>query len=122
MIRRPPRSTLFPYTTLFRSSQRSLLERGMERADPALAGLAPALRRQVIHGDANDLNVLARRGPDGRPVPAGMLDFGYTCRSWVAAEGAVLAVSLGARSARRVVQDSAAVVAGLHAWWPVTDG
>src|SRR2546430_11401090 len=28
MIRRPPRSTLFPYTTLFRSG--SVLERGME--------------------------------------------------------------------------------------------
>src|SRR2546430_5840914 len=29
MIRRPPRSTLFPYTTLFRSVQ-ALLERGVE--------------------------------------------------------------------------------------------
>src|SRR2546430_11051346 len=28
MIRRPPRSTLFPYTTLFRSRQRFLLGRG----------------------------------------------------------------------------------------------
>src|SRR2546430_12384468 len=27
MIRRPPRSTLFPYTTLFRSSRRELLRR-----------------------------------------------------------------------------------------------
>src|SRR3712207_8230339 len=27
MIRRPPRSTLFPYTTLFRSVQREVLER-----------------------------------------------------------------------------------------------
>src|SRR5947209_17661814 len=26
MLRRPPRSTLFPYTTLFRSSERSLLQ------------------------------------------------------------------------------------------------
>src|SRR3989442_11609410 len=31
MIRRPPRSTLFPYTTLFRSRRRQLLER-VERA------------------------------------------------------------------------------------------
>src|SRR5256886_14788262 len=28
MIRRPPRSTLFPYTTLFRSNRRELLQRG----------------------------------------------------------------------------------------------
>src|SRR5689334_24180921 len=34
MIRRPPRSTLFPYTTLFRSDHaaRALEERGGERA------------------------------------------------------------------------------------------
>src|SRR3989449_7917950 len=29
MIRRPPRSTLFPYTTLFRSFLQELLERGL---------------------------------------------------------------------------------------------
>src|SRR3712207_8841318 len=32
MIRRPPRSTLFPYTTLFRSSQHvAVLDRGRDR-------------------------------------------------------------------------------------------
>src|SRR2546425_11739260 len=30
MIRRPPRSTLFPYTTLFRSSQLGFIPRGEE--------------------------------------------------------------------------------------------
>mgnify|MGYP002527738338 CR=1 FL=1 len=35
MIRRPPRSTLFPYTTLFRSSPGSLLIRGGRIVDPA---------------------------------------------------------------------------------------
>src|SRR5690242_21084832 len=37
MIRRPPRSTLFPYTTLFRSV------RDPEHADP------PAVARDVLH-------------------------------------------------------------------------
>src|SRR2546426_7798598 len=32
MIRRPPRSTLFPYTTLFRSRRRSRLDHGCERS------------------------------------------------------------------------------------------
>src|SRR5256885_12101945 len=32
MIRRPPRSTLFPYTTLFRSVARGGLQRGLDRA------------------------------------------------------------------------------------------
>src|SRR3712207_7722696 len=36
MIRRPPRSTLFPYTTLFRS------ERDALREDPAAASAVPA--------------------------------------------------------------------------------
>src|SRR3712207_8404784 len=32
MIRRPPRSTLFPYTTLFRSQLAGTVDRGMEDA------------------------------------------------------------------------------------------
>src|SRR5438132_2342809 len=32
MIRRPPRSTLFPYTTLFRSAMRSIAGRAMTRS------------------------------------------------------------------------------------------
>src|SRR2546422_9171893 len=39
MIRRPPRSTLFPYTTLFRSLT---LERAQCRPRALLSGLAPA--------------------------------------------------------------------------------
>src|SRR5258708_26679527 len=34
MIRRPPRSTLFPYTTLFRSAVPSGLEENVECVDP----------------------------------------------------------------------------------------
>src|SRR5260370_20108312 len=48
MIRRPPRSTLFPYTTLFRS-----LPGGHHRRDPRRAH-----RRRVVPG----------RGPDARPA------------------------------------------------------
>src|SRR2546430_8642971 len=39
MIRRPPRSTLFPYTTLFRSPGRA---RPPARGSPARGGSAPA--------------------------------------------------------------------------------
>src|SRR3712207_7822824 len=34
MIRRPPRSTLFPYTTLFRSSDERIEHRQVDAADP----------------------------------------------------------------------------------------
>src|SRR3712207_7529095 len=33
MIRRPPRSTLFPYTTLFRSLQRHQVRQGLDDGD-----------------------------------------------------------------------------------------
>src|SRR2546426_7058460 len=42
MIRRPPRSTLFPYTTLFRSDQR------------AITGRPPAQHRELIVGQVED--------------------------------------------------------------------
>src|SRR5256885_16504848 len=44
MIRRPPRSTLFPYTTLFRSQPSLLLAHGPAAAVPALS-LRPAAAR-----------------------------------------------------------------------------
>src|SRR3990170_4108709 len=43
MIRRPPRSTLFPYTTLFRSRQ-----------ETRLSGAGAALLRAVGRGDGRD--------------------------------------------------------------------
>src|SRR3712207_7819452 len=42
MIRRPPRSTLFPYTTLFRSGPD-----GLDRVGDPLAG---DVRRRAVHG------------------------------------------------------------------------
>src|SRR3712207_8467121 len=38
MIRRPPRSTLFPYTTLFRSDLHAILYPNDHGADPATLG------------------------------------------------------------------------------------
>src|SRR5258705_8471768 len=52
MIRRPPRSTLFPYTTLFRSHRR-----GGARGVRPEGVLAPAMSRPVDQG-----------GPEGPPL------------------------------------------------------
>src|SRR2546429_55705 len=57
MIRRPPRSTLFPYTTLFRSSraQRSSLRSGMwPKRTPAERGIL--VRRRLPSGIADELS------------------------------------------------------------------
>src|SRR5260370_42177449 len=60
MIRRPPRSTLFPYTTLFRSSRRAECQQACHRGATALrrapfavaalrgAGAAGAARRAAV--------------------------------------------------------------------------
>src|SRR3712207_8109187 len=46
MIRRPPRSTLFPYTTLFRSQ---LGEPGAERAEVGAGDLLVEVLREHVH-------------------------------------------------------------------------
>src|SRR3989442_11796600 len=52
MIRRPPRSTLFPYTTLFRSSWVEVVEHAEAlrdgEIDPGLLARLPDRRRQEI--------------------------------------------------------------------------
>jgi len=53
MIRRPPRSTLFPYTTLFRSAQVELAYVALERIDPpptALGDIEDLARSIRTHG------------------------------------------------------------------------
>src|ERR1035438_9205671 len=63
MIRRPPRSTLFPYTTLFRSGGKQRLPRGAGAGIDALA----VTRDQAVHrvrnvgGQQVVVGVVARR-------------------------------------------------------------
>src|SRR3712207_7603974 len=58
MIRRPPRSTLFPYTTLFRSPLCHLLRRHAPRAPAAL----------LVFGEPG---VLSKGGAGGTRIHAG---------------------------------------------------
>src|SRR2546430_8293726 len=51
MIRRPPRSTLFPYTTLFRSGHRAA---AVERPRLAVRGVRPVDVVAVVRGRADD--------------------------------------------------------------------
>src|SRR3712207_8601096 len=58
MIRRPPRSTLFPYTTLFRSrlrARRAFAARSFERP------LRPSLRHDDLEPDARSARSQLRR-------------------------------------------------------------
>src|SRR3712207_6954359 len=62
MIRRPPRSTLFPYTTLFRSLAQ-LLFRGRVLRRPAAP--CDCLNLTLLHGSHHLAEVLVNEG-DGR--------------------------------------------------------
>src|SRR2546430_3531862 len=53
MIRRPPRSTLFPYTTLFRSARRRAQRRPQHRAR-AGAGAPVRTRARRVHGRSEE--------------------------------------------------------------------
>src|SRR2546422_8605015 len=77
MIRRPPRSTLFPYTTLFRSLGQPLAELSEEEEEPMGLGLVvaqrgvrrgPAAPRDRAAGERERrLVVPGLRGERGRP-------------------------------------------------------
>src|SRR3712207_7288089 len=65
MIRRPPRSTLFPYTTLFRSDPQTAQHLGRETAVADLHGAAHLHRHAFVvrhdqHGDPQALVDLAQ--------------------------------------------------------------
>src|SRR3712207_9006367 len=57
MIRRPPRSTLFPYTTLFRSRELERGERGVALVEVDQAGL-DAQRLERAHAAGAEQRVL----------------------------------------------------------------
>src|SRR3712207_7559489 len=69
MIRRPPRSTLFPYTTLFRSD-------GHLGAVLRRAGLAQHLRVAVVGGGGHGERRLRQLAGAVVAVPRGRLDVG----------------------------------------------
>src|SRR2546430_13769086 len=79
MIRRPPRSTLFPYTTLFRSQRGPRVHRAAAHAWPAwtcgVGRIPPGLRqgalnprgpRGLARRDARRVGAAAARGGGGR--------------------------------------------------------
>src|SRR2546421_9335763 len=63
MIRRPPRSTLFPYTTLFRSRRNRHLHRG--QLAPGVVARGPDLVERVEHPDRVTLAGTAYNGRVG---------------------------------------------------------
>src|SRR5256885_12186221 len=62
MIRRPPRSTLFPYTTLFRSQGRRWHDGSVRSPGTRVVGRrTDGLRRRALHGAQTRAPQLRRR-------------------------------------------------------------
>src|SRR3989441_9647075 len=67
MIRRPPRSTLFPYTTLFRSGRSCPSPAGHSRPDPLPDRASVLIMKPLIHAHVV-LNPAAGRGAAARAL------------------------------------------------------
>ncbi len=105
--------------------RRALLRRRMADCEERLAPLIPGLRTQVVHGDANDYNVLANRVEDTPPGGrygdrrvTGIIDFGDAMRTWLASEPAV-AGAYAMLSKRDPVGALAQLVSGFHEEYPL---
>src|SRR2546430_12504861 len=74
MIRRPPRSTLFPYTTLFRSRCFRIRSETGDREAASTQGRPAGLSRGMNHRNQSNSTFYRRvfaggQGPDVQPVP-----------------------------------------------------
>lgn len=92
-----------------------------ERAWTALRPLTADLRRQVVHADLADYNVVAAADDAGRLQPSGVIDFGDVVRTWLVADLATAIASLLSRTRRSPLLDAAATVRGFHAVTPLTE-
>lgn len=118
-VRRSPRVV----RELARALDRTLAARVLrlsEDSQEALAPVADQLPLQVIHGDVTDFNVVADPGPDARPVPVGIIDFGDLMTTWRAAEAAVTICALLVKDRRNPLRIAEDVLAGFLTEQPLT--
>ncbi|MGW7253652.1 aminotransferase [Streptomyces sp. NPDC054834] len=84
--------TLAPHLPDQDRAQRVL--RAARAAAARVEPYADRLRVQTIHGDVTDNNVVCETTPEGRRMPAGVIDFGDLGPGWTVAELAVACTSV----------------------------
>ena len=100
--------------------RRALVERALARYEEEVVPALSRLRRGVIHGDANDHNVIVG-APRAHPRPvSGLLDFGDMHHGLLVAEPAV-AAAYALLGQDDPLAAAAAVVAGYHAVFPLEE-
>ncbi len=100
--------------------RRALAGRALDRFERQVVPALPRLRRQVIHGDANDHNVIVG---DARALPrpiAGLLDFGDMHHGLLVAEPAI-AAAYAVLGEEDPLAALSAVVGGFHTEFPLEE-
>ena len=110
---------LAPYVAA--PERRTLARTAAARAAAALRPLESDLRVRVIHADVTDLNTVTRRDRAGRPMPAGLIDFGDLSRTWLAADLAVTIAADVFHDLDRPLQAAREVARGFLALLPLTE-
>src|SRR2546429_2471646 len=120
MIRRPPRSTLFPYTTLFRSSVLLELARGRPTHEPPRPAAAPDRRTVGRDRERRELRRAFEEAAAGRGVlisVAGEPGIGKT----TIIEEFLSELSAGSRSTRIARGQCSERLAGTEAYLPLLE-
>lgn len=102
------------------SSKRALVARVMSWYNAQVIPVRDTLRKSVIHGDANDYNVMVRTARATAPAVSGIIDFGDIHWSATVNELAVTAAYALLQS-DYPLRDAARVVRGFHAQFPLTE-
>jgi Ser/Thr protein kinase RdoA (MazF antagonist) len=102
-------------------ARRALVDRAMAVHDDAVERLAGQLRRQVIHGDVTDYNVIGGHDRSGRLMPHGLIDFGDMTRSYLVGEAAVLATAAISHDRDQALEVLVDIAAAFHAGLPLSE-
>jgi len=103
-----------------RPDRRALVERVLALFDEQVKPALSTLRAGVIHGDANDYNVVVGDGVGGDDYRLGLIDFGDVLHTPIVC-GLATAVAYAALGMADPLAAAAHVVAGYHAAFPLTE-
>ena len=101
--------------------RRVLAARMAESAAAGIERLLPQLRRQIIHCDVTDWNVIGRRDRAGLLMPCGVIDFGDVTRTLRVCELAVAASIAYGHDPDEPIAAAAEIVRGFDAVCPLDD-
>ncbi len=101
-------------------ARRAIVERHLDHFETELLPALAALRRGIIHNDANDWNVIVEPGPPWERRVAGLVDLGDMLESVVVADLAI-ACAYAMQGKPDPLGAAVEVVAGYHEEYPLSE-